>query len=1004
MVLLGARRSLWSAFCAAALLGSGVGAAQSLSREAEILLQVPTRPTLQLTADTVDILENGEVREILGVDRVAERWRIVVWFDLPGSTPEGVEAAAETVADAAEALVALGDVEIVTSDRIVEVLLRPTGEAAEVRAAAGEAAFQAGAAGALLELRRELRTAADSGSGDGAAAGGFRTADLLEGFLLELDTLRGQRQNLLAALDRGPSVREPPRALFLVRDGVDLSAHTFAERLLGEPTPAYERAALREQRQHRDLTRTLAALGWRVYPLHRAPADVDADDLLPGRLTSSREVAQAGGGRVLADRGDLVSTLEQLRASWRVRYRSSGAPDGAAQPVNVRVSTPEGPSIEPLARRWATVAAPTALAAVRAGRALEAMNQDGEDDPTVAGASGDLAIHGVLLPQGGRSTAQDAAAELVALDGIAAIGRLPPASSADLRLTVYGRGLDAPPFLLHRPGAGARLDGGAWRFRTLFELPTAIDELILMVEDVRNDRWQVVFLEIGSSPLDDRSDVELLDPGAGERSEAELLASAESARRPGRTAGATPDGVRTPRAGEMSAANLVRILPPRGQRSGLSGRKLFNTVTTSDIVRRVEFYLDDELVFDDRSRPFGARLDLGPEAAPHTIRIVAYDRSGRRLSEDELTVNQGQKRTGVRFVSVEAQAGGRYAVEARVDLTEDRRLDRVEFYRNDRLAATMTRPPFRTVLPGPVLPGADFARVAVHFDDGTAIEDVRFLSSDTFVAEATVNLVEVYVVVSDKRGEPVTTLTREDFVLRAGGDTVPIERFAIAETVPLVLGLAVDSSGSMEPLMSDTRRAAARFLGSTLTRIDQALLVDFDTRPRLLSDTTGEVRDLIASLGDVRADGATALYDAVEFCLVHLARDEGRRALVVLTDGDDFNSQASYRRTYRTAGDSGVPIYVINMHLSLQPQGRGPRKLDMEAIANTSGGRVFYVGSIEEVVAAYDRIGEELRSQYMLGYSTGKPLTPSEVQSIKVELQPRHRDLDVRIAVGRGRG
>ena len=162
--------------------------------------------------------------------------------------------------------------------------------------------------------------------------------------------------------------------------------------------------------------------------------------------------------------------------------------------------------------------------------------------------------------------------------------------------------------------------------------------------------------------------------------------------------------------------------------------------------------------------------------------------------------------------------------------------------------------------------------------------------------------------------------------------------------------------------------------------------------------------DLIGSLKDIRADGYTALYDAMEFSLVHLARDQGRRALVVLTDGDDVGSQAGYRRTFRTAGNTGVPIYVISMTLSEDPGRRGPRKLDMEAITRASGGRVYYVGSMDAVLRAYEHIGNELRSQYMLGYSTSAPLTSMEVQSIKVELKSGAKDREVRMAVGRGRG
>lgn len=1004
-------RPLLVAAALAASLNADPSAAQELNREAEVVVQVPSRPALLLEAKTVEVLENGQPREVLAVDRVTERWRIVVYFDMPGSTPDGVEAAAAVVGAAADGLVALGDVEVVTADRISEVVLEPTGDAEALRQAAADVGGRAGEAGGLLDLRREMREA-NGERPDDPNAGGPRTADLLEGFLLELDTLRWQRANLLESLQADSSGVIRPRVLLLVRDGTDLSADAFAQRLLGRATPAFARAALSEQMQYRSLARAIAALGWRAYPIDSAPPTDETDELLPGRLRQLEDLAHAGGGQVLSDQEELTSAIRQLGESWRVRYSSTGLPDGSTHPVNVRgasSATSGGPPPAFAARRWATVAAPTDLVALRANRALESLAQ-GADDPAVTG-SGELAVRGVLLPRGIRTATAGAPSELVTLDGLVRVDSQPPASSDALRITIYGRGLDAPPFLLHRSGSGAGLDRGGWRFRTLFDLPTEIDELVLMVEDLRNDRWRVAFLEHGRNPLDDRSDVELLAPDRAGRdnpaglTETEILASARSAaRRAGRAGGASSGAQPAVYGDAAAAATFVRILPPRGQRSGLSGKKSFATVTTSDIVRRVEFYLNGELVFDDKRKPFETRIDLGPQPVPHTLRIVGYDRSDRRLGEDELTINQTRRSIGVGIAAVEAGAGGSYAVEAEVELARGRTLDRVEFYRNDRLAATMTRPPFRTVLPGPAAPGVDFARIAVYFDDGTTIEDVEFLSSDNPVAETIVNLVEIYVIVNDDRGKAITTLTPEDFVLRAGKSEIPIERFAVAEDVPLVLGLAVDSSESMYALMPDTRRAAARFLGSTLTTIDQAFLVDFDDRPRLLADTTADVGELIRALNGLQADGLTALYDAMQFCLVHLARDQGRRALVVLTDGDDYGSQSSYRRTFRTAGNTGVPIYVISMGQIGEPRGPGPRKLDLEAIAEASGGRVFYVAGMDDMLLAYEGIGGELRSQYMLGYSTSAPLVPSEVQSLQVELRSGGRDREVRMAVGRGRG
>lgn len=987
-----------------AVVSPAAAAGQMLGRDAEIILQAPGSESLQLSVDDVELLENGAPRDVTAVDRVRERWRIVIYFDLPGSTPEGVEAAAAAVASAADALVALGDVEMIAADRIAEVVLESTAAAEEVRAAAEDVMTRAGEAGVLLNRRRDLEAASEAGPD------GLRAADLLEGFHLELDTLSWQRANLLESLEGGFLFRGPPRVLFLVRNGTDLNANAFSQRLLGDLTPAFERATRAEQGRQRSLTRAVAALGWRVYPLHAATADETADGLLPGRLASSEAFASASGGRVMTGLEDIESTLALLRTSWRVRYRSAGARDGGSHPVDVRLRPSATPATPPTAlnvRRWATVAAPRDLLALRAARALEAL---AGVEPDGAAGTPDLAVRGILLPQGVTRSSSGTDAELVTVDGIATVAGVAPAASDALRITIYGRGLDVSPFLLHRSGAGAPLERGAWRFRTHFDLPSEIDELALMVEDVRNDRWRVAILEAGSSPLDDRNDIELLAPVPVQETPAlhpaqfpdGVVGTVAPRRRP-TGLGSLPAGSRTG-SERMPANTVIRLLPPRGQRSGLRGRQSFTTVTTTDAVRRVRFYLDDRQVFEDSRKPFDATIDLGPEVEPHTLRISAYDRSNRWLGGDELQINQPLRSAGVAIAAVEPRPAGSYEVEARIDLAGDWLLDRMEFYRNDRLVATMTRPPFRTVLPGPAMPGADFARVVVYLDDGAMLEDVEFLTTDTAVAETVVNLVEVYVVVTDENGKPVDTLSREDFVLRTGRREIAVERFAVAEDVPLVLGLAVDSSESMYTLMPETRRAAARFLGGVLTEIDQAFLVDFNNRPRLIADTTADVASLIGRLAAIRADGSTALYDAMQFSLVHLASDQGRRALVVLTDGDDSGSQSGYRRTFRTARNTGVPIYVISMSHGVGPSARSPRKLDLEGITEASGGRVYYVSGMEAVLSAYERIGEELRSQYMLGYTTDAPLSPREVQSLTVELRSgKERNREVRMTVGRGR-
>jgi hypothetical protein len=337
---------------------------------------------------------------------------------------------------------------------------------------------------------------------------------------------------------------------------------------------------------------------------------------------------------------------------------------------------------------------------------------------------------------------------------------------------------------------------------------------------------------------------------------------------------------------------VIAVLPPR-ERPAI-GRTRFQTLITTGHVARVEFLLNGEPAGSDERAPFEITLDLGREPRPHTIRALAFDRSGVPLGEHTLEINTASAtRFAVTIDSLDAQPGsGAGTVAASVSLPVDATLARVEVYRNDELITRLTEPPFAARLPPSGEIGAepgpgDFVRVVAYLDDGTQAEDVRFLSGEVAGERVEVNLVQIFAVVTGDDGEPVEGLSSEEFEIRMGRETIPIERFQRADDVPLTLSLAVDTSESMWPLMIDTRQAASRFLVNTLIAGDQALLVGFSNRPRLIHPVTADVQALLRSFTALRAGGATALYDSIVFSLAQLGEigrgpEAGRRAVVLL--------------------------------------------------------------------------------------------------------------------------
>ncbi|MFP3942077.1 MAG: VWA domain-containing protein, partial [Thermoanaerobaculia bacterium] len=558
----------------------------------------------------------------------------------------------------------------------------------------------------------------------------------------------------------------------------------------------------------------------------------------------------------------------------------------------------------------------------------------------------------------------------------------------------------------------------AWVFRDVLELPDELYGAAAVLEDLGADperRWGGARAELAAGELE-------LPPGsAAARSTGTPVEGHDvvvhDARRQEAPAD-TPDEAEP--ADASPRAQVIAVLPPRGRL--VTGRTEFDTLVTTDAVKSVEFFLNGEAAGVDERAPFSATLDLGPEVRPHTVRVVARDRSGLALGDHSVQVNPGSgERFSIRITALgpaprnpesepgsagEAQGGGHgeVQVEARVSLPPGGALERVEVYRNDTLVATLAEPPFRARLPagGGTQDAADFARVVAVLEDGSQAEDVRFLGTGAVAERVEVNLVELFAVVTGSEDQPVAGLGPEDFEILLDGEPQPVERFLLADEVPLTLGLAIDTSGSMLALMIDAKQAAARFLVNTLIPRDRALLVAFSDRPRVIAEPTGEVSTLLERFGNLHATGATALYDSIVFTLVQL-RDSAtdletsRRAVVLLTDGEDQGSRFSTRRVIDGARAEASPVYVISL-AGLYNERGSVRKPDLEAITQHTGGRVYYIADVEDLGDAYTQINRELRTQYFMTIATDRPLTQDEVRSIEVRAtRPGHR---VRFTVG----
>ena len=277
------------------------------------------------------------------------------------------------------------------------------------------------------------------------------------------------------------------------------------------------------------------------------------------------------------------------------------------------------------------------------------------------------------------------------------------------------------------------------------------------------------------------------------------------------------------------------------------------------------------------------------------------------------------------------------------------------------------------------------------------------LDENATVIRKTVNEVNVVFTVTDKHGHYVKDLKKDDFkVIDDNRPALEVRSFHNETDLPLQVGLLVDASNSVRDRFKFEQESAIEFLNQTIRRqYDKAFIIGFDVTPEVTQDFTDNTEALSRGVRALRPGGGTAMYDALYFaCRDKLIKETQngpvRRAIILLSDGDDNQSHVTREEAIEMAQRAEVIIYTISTNVTGSRQ-RGDKVL--ERIADATGGRAFFPFQINDVANAFAEIQDELRSQYALSYKPADFATDGRFRSIEI-LAQNHKNLRVRSRKG----
>lgn len=268
-----------------------------------------------------------------------------------------------------------------------------------------------------------------------------------------------------------------------------------------------------------------------------------------------------------------------------------------------------------------------------------------------------------------------------------------------------------------------------------------------------------------------------------------------------------------------------------------------------------------------------------------------------------------------------------------------------------------------------------------------ALDDSMAGQGPESTVKVDVKLVNVFVTVTDEHGAPVANLKKDDFQVREDGKDQKIAVFDRESALPLSIVIAIDTSLSTRKDLPLELASARRFSHAILRPVDALSIYQFSEVVNEVVPFTSDPKRIDRGIDHVRVGAATALYDAIYLGSQALDSRQGRKVMVVITDGGDTVSKVDYKEALRSAQEAEAIVYsiiVVPIEASAGRDTGGEHALIQ--ISSDTGGKYYYASSLPQLDDAFKQISDELRTQYLLAYYPSQRYSDSDFRRIQVSV------------------